>query len=349
LNMSEINVQSQFDPFFLLNKSPGDVAQYFNKVANLDKIDLSRNKAQAIIRQLEGDLKAARLDLDRRTEDLKQYRELDTIEGIIVDIEGINRQLNKKYSQVQYMTEVVSDYQSLDKKKEKELLRIAEKQKDDEEFNPYDMDKMKEFLDLDLPVKELKETVNKYKAAQKKEIALANEPTKVDVIYADPPWKYDNQIKEWGPTSLHYENMPTDEICNLPISGRIGENAVLFLWTTNPMLPDAFQVLESWGFEYKTNIVWVKQELTRPGSGFYVRGRHELLIIATKGSMAPDDKHISPPIGSVLEASVREHSRKPEEVYDIIERLYPDRRYLELFARAEREGWEVFGDEVGKY
>ncbi len=125
LNMSEINVQSQFDPFFLLNKSPGDVAQYFNKVANLDKIDLSRNKAQAIIRQLEGDLKAARLDLDRRTEDLKQYRELDTIEGIIVDIEGINRQLNKKHSQVQYMTEVVSDYQSLDKKKEKESKLLS--------------------------------------------------------------------------------------------------------------------------------------------------------------------------------------------------------------------------------
>ncbi len=125
LNMSEINVQSQFDPFFLLNKSPGEVALHFNKVANLDKIDSSRNKAQTIIRQLEGNLKVARHDLDGRTEDLKQYLELDTIEGIIVDIELKERQLNKKISQVQYMTGVVLDYRSLSKKIEKESKLLS--------------------------------------------------------------------------------------------------------------------------------------------------------------------------------------------------------------------------------
>jgi len=96
--------------------------------------------------------------------------------------------------------------------------------------------------------------------------------------------------------------------------------------------------------EYKTNIVWVKTNLKKPGIGFYVRGHHELLFICTKGSFVPDQTG-KEPIGSVIEADVREHSEKPDIVYEVIEKMYPERKYLELFAREEREGWAAWGNE----
>lgn len=164
-----------------------------------------------------------------------------------------------------------------------------------------------------------------------------------DVILADPPWQYDNQIESWGPTSLHYPSMSIEEICALaPLP--CADNAALFLWVTNPFVEAAFDVLRVWGFEYKTNIVWVKRNLTRPGSGFYVRGRHELLFLCTNGAMVPEQAGREP-IGSVLEADVQEHSRKPDAVYELIESIYPEGKYLELFARRNRPGWTTWGND----
>jgi N6-adenosine-specific RNA methylase IME4 len=168
-----------------------------------------------------------------------------------------------------------------------------------------------------------------------------------NVIAADCPWSYNNTGVH-GAASSHYETMPTDDICGyLEKTGiAVADNAVLFLWVTNPTMPDAFKVIESWDFQYKTNMVWVKTELKKPGSGFYVRGRHELLFICTRGSMTPL-VDVSPPIGSVVHAPIDEHSsKKPDEFYKIIERLYPGCNYLELFARERRVGWEVLGDEI---
>jgi len=166
---------------------------------------------------------------------------------------------------------------------------------------------------------------------------------KFDVIYADPPWQYRNSIRQWGPARLHYSTLPLEDICALEIPS--AENAVLFLWVTNPFVQDAFQVVEAWGFEYKTNAVWVKRNLKRPGSGFYLRGRHELLFICTKGSFVPNQKG-KEPIGTVIDADVSEHSRKPGAVYELIERLYPLGKYLELFARNQRQGWASWGLEA---
>ena len=163
-----------------------------------------------------------------------------------------------------------------------------------------------------------------------------------DVIYADPPWAYDNQIPQWGPTSLHYPEMELDKIKALELP--VADNSVLFLWVTNPMLDSALEVVDAWGFEYKTNMVWVKTELKRPGSGFYVRGRHELLFICTRGSKVPDQRG-KEPIGSVMEAPVGEHSAKPHIFYNIIETMYPGGNYLELFARNKRDGWTAWGNE----
>lgn len=167
-----------------------------------------------------------------------------------------------------------------------------------------------------------------------------------NVVYADPAWQY--QYK-WGNgvAENHYKTMSLEDICALPgtLGLRVADDAVLFLWVTNPFLAKALRVVEAWGFEYKTNIAWVKTDLDRPGVGHYVRGRHELLYICTRGSFTPLDKHLSPPIGSVLEAPLQEHSRKPDEVYGIIERLYPHTTRIELFARQQRDGWDAWGNE----
>ncbi len=181
----------------------------------------------------------------------------------------------------------------------------------------------------------------------KVETAQTLPDTVFNVIYADPPWEYDNTGVH-GAADHHYGTMPLHKICSFldDIELQVADNAVLFLWVTNPFLQDAFDVLDAWNFEYKTNMVWVKTDLVKPGSGFYVRGRHELLFIATRGSFTPLDQHISPPIGSVLEAPLQEHSRKPESVYDIIERLYAGCNYVELFARQYRDRWVSYGNEL---
>lgn len=163
-----------------------------------------------------------------------------------------------------------------------------------------------------------------------------------DVIYADPPWRYDNTGVD-GAAQKHYQTMSIEQLCTLEIPA--ADNSVLFLWVTNPFLRDAFTVIDAWGFEYKTNIVWVKENLKKPGAGFYVRGRHELLFICTKGAFVPDMKG-KEPIGSILFADVEEHSRKPSLVYGLIESIYPNCKYLELFARNKREGWESWGLEA---
>lgn len=172
--------------------------------------------------------------------------------------------------------------------------------------------------------------------------------TTFQVVLADPPWPYDNKIKQWGPAELHYPTMDLGKILELPraLDIKIDDRAALFLWVTNPFLAEGLRVAEAWGFEYKTNLVWVKHGLKRPGSGFYVRGRHELLFLSTRGSFTPPAR-LSPPIGSVIEAEVGEHSAKPDEQYELIERLYPGCNRLELFARKRREGWRSWGAEVG--
>jgi len=163
------------------------------------------------------------------------------------------------------------------------------------------------------------------------------------VIYADPPWQYDNAIPSWSPAVAHYPTMNTEAISLLGVPS--ADNAVLFLWTTNPFIEDALSVISMWGFEYKTNIVWVKSNRIAKGqgSGFYVWGHHELLFICAKGSMTPQMKG-RPQVSSVLEADAGAHSQKPKEVYGIIEALYPGESYLELFARDESHpGWTTWG------
>lgn len=158
-----------------------------------------------------------------------------------------------------------------------------------------------------------------------------------DVIYADPPWQYDFCLE--GSPEQHYQVMPTNEICELKVP--VSEDAILFLWATNPKLEDALKVIRAWGFIYKTNLVWVKD---RKGPGYYFQSKHELLLVAKRGNIPPPTGDNRSP--SVLEAKQTNHSHKPEVFYEIIEKMYPNRKYLELFSRNKREKWTMWGNEA---
>ena len=118
------------------------------------------------------------------------------------------------------------------------------------------------------------------------------------------------------------------------------DNAMLFLWTTAPMLKKALDVMDTWGFSYRTCAVWDKELF---GTGFYFRGQHEILLLGKKGEFkAPEQENRN---SSIIREKRGEHSKKPGIVYEIIERMYPKERYLELFARSKRNGWESWGNE----
>lgn len=163
------------------------------------------------------------------------------------------------------------------------------------------------------------------------------------VVYCDPPWQYNNSGFN-SSAEQHYPTMSMDELKAMPVKDLRAENAVMFMWATNPLLKEAIDLMETWGFEYKTNIVWVKDR--QINLGFYVYGQHELLLIGTNGSMLPIG--VKPP--SVMTGANNIHSKKPESTYETIEAMYPNLKYIELFARnTPRNGWVKWGNEVGKY
>lgn len=166
-------------------------------------------------------------------------------------------------------------------------------------------------------------------------------PGKYSVLVADPPWAYSNSGFDQS-AEAHYPTMPIDDICAMPVRDRADDNAVLFLWATSPLLPDALAVMKAWGFEYKACMVWKKNRA--PGAGWWLHTYHELLLIGERGNFKPV---IRP--ASVIDAPVSDHSRKPEKFYEVITEMYPGAKRLELFAREDRPGWDVFGNEVPAY
>jgi N6-adenosine-specific RNA methylase IME4 len=159
------------------------------------------------------------------------------------------------------------------------------------------------------------------------------------IIYADPPWRSQSPDSDWAPEA-HYPTMKLEEIMAYPVPA--ADDALLYLWAVNWQLPGAFQVMEAWGFEYKTNLVWVKPSI---GLGQWVRNRHELLLLGRKGSFPLPAEADRP--NSVIEAKCGRHSEKPVAAYELIERAYPLASKLELFARGvPRNGWSTWGNEV---
>jgi len=171
---------------------------------------------------------------------------------------------------------------------------------------------------------------------------------KYKIIMCDPPWRF----KTWsakgkgrGPEQ-HYHTMSIEDIKSLPVSELADDNCALFLWTTGPMLSQALQVLDTWGFKYKTTaFTWIKTNASGGivlGLGFYTRSCTELCLLATKGSLA----RISADVSQGVFSRRREHSRKPDEVRRRIVQLMGDLPRIELFARERIDGWDVWGDEV---
>ena len=141
----------------------------------------------------------------------------------------------------------------------------------------------------------------------------------------------------------HYPLMKTKEIIAIPIQDFVEENAHLYLWTTNNFLPDALKVMESWGFKYKTMITWVKD---RFGLGQYFRGITEHCLFGVRGNLPYKTLDGKRQQGvTVINAPRREHSQKPDEMYEMIEKVsYAP--YLELFARNKRDNWDIWGNEL---
>lgn len=176
---------------------------------------------------------------------------------------------------------------------------------------------------------------------------------KYETILADPPWQFDNRTGKVAPEHRRLRRYPTmtiDDICAMPVGQHAENKSHLYLWVPNALLPWGFRVLSEWGFTYKTALTWFKiRKDGGPdgrGVGFYFRNVTETILFGVRGSMrtlAPGRRQVN-----LLATRKREHSRKPDELYDIIEACSP-RRYLELFARAPRKGWDQFGNEVDTY
>ena len=166
---------------------------------------------------------------------------------------------------------------------------------------------------------------------------------KYRIIYADPPWQYGDK-RDGNTTGAedHYKTMSISELCEFPMKEITEDNAVLFLWVTSPLLEDSFSIIKAWGFQYKTSFVWYK---VKHNMGHYNSVRHELLLIATKGSCLPDNKKLYNSVQQIERSET--HSEKPEQFRQIIDELYTYGNRIELFARKKVEGWEVWGNEIG--
>jgi N6-adenosine-specific RNA methylase IME4 len=165
---------------------------------------------------------------------------------------------------------------------------------------------------------------------------------KYQIIYADPPWKYKRNGKFCA--GRYYNTMTTEEICLIPVNTISDNNCLLFLWTTNSFLHDAFHVIESWGFNYKTCITWKKHHF---GLGYWAWGQTEHCLLAAKGKFP----RFKPPLlSTIFEHNKTKHSKKPDEFRNIVSK-FPHKNKIELFARPiddlfVYQGWDVWGNEV---
>lgn len=170
---------------------------------------------------------------------------------------------------------------------------------------------------------------------------------KYNIVYADPAWAYTNKPgRRW--VGNHYPLMSADDICRLPVNRIAAHDSVLFLWATFPTLPNAFKVIEAWGFEYKTvGFTWIKKCRRRDslfwGCGYWTRANAEICLLAVKG----EPKRVCASVHSVIETPIERHSKKPDIARTRIVQLCGDLPRIELFARQVIPGWDAWGNEVG--
>jgi len=176
---------------------------------------------------------------------------------------------------------------------------------------------------------------------------------KYSTVLADPPWRFKNSTGKVAPEHKRLARYPTlslDEIISIPVDEITEEKSHLYLWVPNALIAEGLKVMEAWGFTYKTNIIWYKiRKDGGPdgrGVGFYFRNVTEMVLFGVKGklrTLQPGRSQVN-----ILTTRKREHSRKPDELYDIIESCSPE-PYLEMFARGGRENWTIWGNESKNY
>lgn len=173
-------------------------------------------------------------------------------------------------------------------------------------------------------------------------------------VLADPPWRFVNRTGKMAPEHRRlnrYGTMTTDEICALPVSDLLADTAHLYLWVPNAVLPDGLRVLESWGFTYKTNLIWHKiRKDGGPdgrGVGFYFRNVTEMILFGVRGKNARTRDAGRSQVNFIASRK-QEHSRKPDEQYRLIEECSSG-PFLELFARGSRRGWSCWGEQADEY
>ena len=177
---------------------------------------------------------------------------------------------------------------------------------------------------------------------------------KFSTILADPPWQFQNRTGRMAPEHKRLARFPTlklQEIKNLPVEAIAEERAHLYLWVPNALLAEGMQVMENWGFKYKTNLIWYKIRKDggpdRRGVGFYFRNVTEMILFGVRGknirTLQPGRSQ-----GNIISSRKREHSRKPDEQYDLIESCSWG-PYLELFSRGTRDGWTTWGNQSEEY
>lgn len=183
--------------------------------------------------------------------------------------------------------------------------------------------------------------------------ALPGLEGRFSTVLADPPWRFQNRTGKVAPEHrrlARYQTMSVEEIAALPVAAHLEDKAHLYLWVPNALLQEGLQVLEAWGFTYKTNLVWFKTRKDGGpdgrGVGFYFRNVTELVLFGVRGRMRtldPGRRQVN-----LFATRKQEHSRKPHEAYEIIEACSPG-PYLELFARERVPGWVGWGDELDTY
>jgi N6-adenosine-specific RNA methylase IME4 len=173
--------------------------------------------------------------------------------------------------------------------------------------------------------------------------AIAKEPPPLPdgpfrVIVIDPPWQYDNRAEDDSHRAANpYPSMDIAQIKAIDVASRAEKNCILWLWTTNAHIPHAFDIVEGWGFTYKTMLTWVKDKM---GMGDWLRGKTEHCLMAIRGKPTVTLSNET----TAIQGPLRKHSQKPEEFYRLVESLCPGSK-LEMFSRQKREGWESHGNE----
>lgn len=263
----------------------------------------------------------------RKTATLKQYQDTDISDSFLIDRDDTVVQKIAPRTNGEKTRDILAGEFNTNRQYVQDALKIKQER-------PDLLEKVK---DGEISITQAKREITKDRIA--KDVKLPTD--KYRVIYADPPWKYGNTMPDYFTEQAdHYPLMTVKEVAQMPIKDIALENSVLFLWVTSPILEESFEVINSWGFKYKSSFVWDK---IKHNMGHYNSVRHELLLICVRGSCQPD---VAKLFDSVVSIERTGHSEKPEFFREIIDTIYPNGKRIELFARKQTNGWDGFGNEL---